>query len=73
MAKMEFKAVISSNILGIAYDEDTQSMQVEFTNGGTYAYDAVPQEVYDDFLNASSPGTFFANNIKGSYGYSRVR
>jgi len=73
MAKTEFKAVISSNILGIAYDEDTQTMQVEFTNGGVYKYDDVPQEVYEDFLNAGSPGSFFANDIKGSYGYSRVR
>lgn len=73
MAKTEFKAVASSNILGIAYDEDTQEMQVEFTSGSTYKYDDVPQEIYEDFLGASSPGTFFANNIKGSYGYSRVR
>lgn len=71
--KNEFKAVVSSNILGIAYDEDTEELQVEFTNGGIYKYSGVPQETYDDFLSAGSPGGFFASEVKGSYPYSRVR
>lgn len=68
----EFVAVISSNIRGIAYDEITGGMAVEFTNGSTYEYSDVPKQVYEDFVHDGSPGSYFHNNIKGVYRYARV-
>ncbi len=67
---MEMQAVVSSNIRGIAWSDET--LYVEFTNGQTYKYNGVPESEYEDFLAAGSPGRFFADNIKNSYPYSRA-
>ncbi len=69
---MEFRSLSSSNVSGIHYDKNTETLTVEFTSGGRYAYKGVPEDVYDDFLSAPSPGSFFADNVKGSYAYTRV-
>ena len=69
---MEFVSVLSSNIQGINYDKVAQVLTVEFKSGSRYAYRGVPEEVYDDFLEAGSKGSFFANSIKDSYPYTRV-
>jgi hypothetical protein len=69
---MDFQPVTSSNIRGAHYDRDTSTLTVQFTNGSRYAYSAVPADVYDDLITASSPGTYFADNVKGAYSYARV-
>lgn len=69
---MEFISVSSSNIRGVNYDRDRQVLTVEFTSGSKYAYKGVGPETYDDFITAPSPGTFFADNVKGIYEYNRV-
>lgn len=69
---MEYQAVVSSNILGIAYDEPTQALYVEFTSGGKYKYSGVPQTEYEDFMAAGSKGSYLAQNIKDVYPATRV-
>lgn len=69
---MEFQAVVSSNVNGIAYDADTGTLYVEFKGGSRYKYADVPETEYEAFLNASSPGRFFNDNIKDAYATSRA-
>lgn len=69
---MEFKAVVSSNLLGVAYDEDAQELFVEFKGGAKYRYDGVSPEEYESFMGSSSKGQYFAQNIKDNYPYQRV-
>lgn len=64
---MEREPVVSSNIASIGYDEATETLEVEFTSGGTYSYSSVPQSTYQAFLEASSKGAFFAANIRKVY------
>ena len=68
---MEFQSLVSSNIQGIAYNEAEHTLHVEFKNGGRYTYKNVPQDVYEDFLSAGSPGSFFASEIKDVYTFSK--
>ena len=69
---MEMHSVQSSNINAIGYDEGSETLQIEFINGGTYQYFDVPQHVFDGIMNADSKGKFLHSNIKGAYRYSRV-
>jgi hypothetical protein len=39
---MNREAVTSSNIASIGYDEDSQTLEIEFLNGGLYQYFDVP-------------------------------
>jgi len=69
---MEMIPVTSSNIAAIGYDEDSQTLQVEFNNGSNYQYFDVPERVFSELRNAGSVGAYLASNIKGIYRFSRV-
>ena len=58
----------SSAIRRVAYNPKTQKMNVQFVGTGKqYTFVGVPEDVYDEFINASSAGEFFNDNIKNDY------
>lgn len=69
---MNRQPVTSSNIASIGYDANSQTLEIEFLNGGVYQYFDVPQHVYEELMNASSHGQYLAQNIKGVYRFSKV-
>lgn len=69
---MNRQPVTSSNIASIGYDADSQTLEIEFLNGGVYQYFDVPQHVHQELMNASSHGQYLAQNIKGVYRFSKV-
>ena len=64
--------VSSSNIASVGYDAPTQTLQVEFVSGSLYQYFDVPQNVFEDFIEAGSKGKYFSAQIKGIYRYAKV-
>jgi hypothetical protein len=64
---MEMTPVASSNIAAVGYDETTHMLTVQFNNGRTYRYAGVPNGEYQNLLNASSVGNYFATNIKNVF------
>lgn len=72
IAQMEREPVSSSTILSIGYESASQTLEVEFKNGGTYQYYNVPETVYQQFMESSSKGQFHHTNIRNSFAYSRV-
>lgn len=69
---MERIPVQSSNLSAIGYDSETETLEVEFLNGTAYEYRNVPQVVYEQFMNASSLGSFFNREISKNYPYSKI-
>lgn len=69
---MQMINVSSSNVAAIGYDEDSETLQVEFNNGGTYQYFDVPEQIFAELQHADSIGGYLAKNIKGIYRYSKV-
>lgn len=69
---MEMHLVDSSNVSAIGYDEDSQTLQVEFNSGATYQYFDVPQQIFEGMLDAGSVGQFLNQHVKGVFRYSRV-
>ncbi|MCH9050094.1 MAG: KTSC domain-containing protein [Proteobacteria bacterium] len=69
---MERYSVASSNIASIGYDADTDTLEVEFLSGAIYQYYNVPQNMYDQLMQAGSKGRFLNTYIKNAYPYSRV-
>lgn len=57
----------SSAILSATYDDETEDLSLTFSNGQTYDYHDVPQEVFDGLQAASSAGRFWHANIKDIY------
>lgn len=69
---MERSPVSSANVESVGYDEDSETLEVEFKNGTLYQYFDVPQSAFNGLVNADSVGAYLAENIKGVYRYSRV-
>lgn len=69
---MERISVSSSNISSIGYDENSQTLEIEFHNGGVYQYFDVPINVYQDLIKAGSTGQYFAQHIKGYFRFVKV-
>ncbi len=70
---MKRQNVESSDLLSVGYDEDTQTLEIEFNSGGIYQYYSVPQNIYEGLMNASSHGKFFYEYIRGNYHYRKVK
>jgi hypothetical protein len=66
MAKESFD-LISSVLRGGAYDPDTQELDLSFSSGRTYTLRNVAPSVVDELRNASSPGAYFKDRMKGRY------
>jgi KTSC domain-containing protein len=59
--------VDSSAMFRIHYEASLRELDVTFTSGKTYTYFAVPQPVYEQFLEAESHGAFLNASIKDQY------
>jgi len=69
---MNRESVTSSNIASIGYDKTSETLEIEFLNGGVYQYFDVPEREYDGIMSAASHGQYLAQNIKGNYRFSKV-
>ncbi|HBM88829.1 MAG: KTSC domain-containing protein [Parvibaculaceae bacterium] len=60
--------VSSSAISRIEHNAETLVLTIWFTeSGGPYDYYGVPKSLYERFLSASSPGTFYNQYIRDQY------
>jgi hypothetical protein len=64
--------VSSSNIVSAGYDEENQTLEIEFRDGSVYQYYNIGKAVYDQFITSPSKGQFLAYQIKNVFPYSRV-
>lgn len=69
---MNREPVASSTIIAIGYDEQSQTLEIEFKTGSVYQYYNVTQALFEQLMQANSKGQFLAYQIKNAYPYSRV-
>lgn len=61
--------VKSTNLVSIGYDEQTETLEIEFKGNRIYRYQNVSKEEYNNLVNAESIGKYFNTNIKNEYMY----
>jgi KTSC domain len=66
------KRLAGGNLRAAGYDERNRKLVVELTSG-TFEYGGVTAEVWRRFSTASSPWSFFRDNIEEEYAAKRVR
>ncbi|MDE2040671.1 MAG: KTSC domain-containing protein [Elusimicrobia bacterium] len=54
----------SSFIAETRYDKQTETLEIEFTDGATFRYDGVPRSTYTAFITSPSRGRAFHTLIK---------
>jgi threonine dehydratase len=64
--------VQSRSLAAIGYDEQTETLEVQFRHGGVYRYFEVPAAVYEALMAAASRGGYLAERIKGAYRFTQV-
>jgi len=61
----------SSAITKVTYNKKTKKMNVRFAGSGkNYTYINVPEDVYNDFINADSAGRFFNDYVKNDFEFT---
>jgi len=56
--------VQSSNIKAVGYDTDSETLIVQFHNGGTYLYAGVSAKTHQAFMAAPSLGSYLHKHVK---------
>jgi hypothetical protein len=56
----------------VGYDEESETLEVEFKNGTLYQYFDVPKSIFIGLIGADSVGGYLAENVKGVFRYSRA-
>jgi hypothetical protein len=69
---MKRQQVESSNLASIGYDLENQILEVEFKHGGIYQYFEVPENIFEELMNADSHGVYFSANIRNEYEFSKL-
>lgn len=69
---MKRHLIDSSNLKSVGYDPETKILEIEFKSGRVYQYSGVPEEEYDNLLNAESAGSYFAKTIRPTYSCEQV-
>jgi hypothetical protein len=54
-------------LASIGYDAENEILEVEFNHGGVYQYFDVPEDVYQELMDAPSHGVYFSANIRNDY------
>lgn len=72
IAQMEREQVSSSTIVSIGYDASSETLEIEFQNGGVYQYYNVPETIYQQLMESTSKGQFHHTYIRNAFPYSRV-
>lgn len=67
---MEMIKVKSSNISEIGYEKD--KLRIKFKSGGEYEYEAVPDEIFQNFMKADSKGKYFHAGIFSKYKFRKI-
>lgn len=68
MAKVEG----SSQIQAVSYDLKKKILVIQFHRGGTlYRYNNVPEDIYQEFMDAESKGSYW-NSVKGAFKYAKL-
>jgi hypothetical protein len=68
----DMKKLSGGSLRAVGYDEKERRLTVELTSG-TFVFEHVSPEVWRRFIGASSPWSFFRDNIEEEYSGRRVR
>jgi hypothetical protein len=69
---MERTPITSTTLNAVGYDEDSQTLEMEFKTGSVYQYAGVPSSEFEGLMNADSKGKYFNANIKNRYPFTKL-
>ena len=64
--------VESTTLASVAYQADSEILELQFRNQAIYRYFRVPAPVYEALLSAPSKGRYFNRLIRGRFPYAQT-
>lgn len=64
---MERSIVKSDELNSVGYDQNSNTLEIEFENGVINQYLEVPESLYNEFMNSNLKAEFFKENIANIY------
>lgn len=69
---MERTRLESRAVLSAGYEESTQVLEIEFSSGRIYQFDAVPRSVFEWLLRTPSKGGYVTRMINPHYQFRDI-
>ncbi len=70
---MQRQHITSSSLESVGYDEDSQTLEIEFKKGTVYEYLSVPSATHNGLMNADSHGKYFRKYILEKFTTVKIR
>jgi len=70
---MERKPARSSNLRSVGYNEESQTLEIEFKNKRVYQYKGVPKAIYISLMNVTSHGKYFHKFVKDKFPTTMIK
>jgi hypothetical protein len=67
MSDVQRSPVSSRALISVGYDNETQTLEVEFTRGRVFQYAGVPRSTYEWLLRAPNKGGIFNRLIRDRF------
>jgi KTSC domain len=62
----------TKEIIQVGYQEDSETLEIQFIKGGVYQFFNVPLTVFDEFMKTPSKDTYYHTKIGERFPCSRV-
>jgi len=72
LKRMDMKRLSGGNLRAAGYDDQNRKLVVELTSG-TFEFAGVSPDVWRRFSSASSPWSYFRDNIEEEFAAKRLR
>lgn len=69
---MERHVVDTTGIRSVNFEPRGEELEIEFADGGVYRYQMVPQEIYQELMEAPSKASYFTQTINERFACVRV-
>ena len=69
---MERLSVKSRILRSVGYDENTKTLEIEFTSGLVYQYSGVPPKVYADLMHSGEIGKYYSEKVRPRFQTKQV-
>jgi len=72
LSKMLRFPIPSTEITQVGYQEDSETLEIQFVKGGVYQFFNVPSSVFDEFMSAPSKEGYYHSKIGERFPCARV-
>ena len=72
LSQMQRFPIPSTEFTQVGYQEDSETLEIQFVKGGVYQFFNVPSSVFDEFMSAPSREGYYHSKIGERFPCTRI-